>query len=325
MPTEVEGGYRPFPHASRMLALTGVWGACFVAIRWGLRDSTTLWYAALRALVAGAALVGVASLRGLPVRVARRSLPLLTILGLLNVTVAFGAMFAGTEGTATSIAAVLANSQPLLILLPAWWFFGESTGGRSLVGVVIGFLGLAMVAGLGGGREGALLSLLAAAGITGGTLLSRRLGKQALLAAIGWHFLIGGVALVGLATLIEGAPVIAWTPRFVASLMFLSLVGTAAAFVVWFEETRRSPLGAVAAWTFLVPVFGVGFGALMLGERPSGWSVVGIGLTLVGLAMTLELGSRVTDAIRPDLEVRRRLLCRRKLMLSAMKSRSATR
>ena len=288
------GRYRASPRAGRMLTLTVVWGACFVVIRWGLRDAPTLWYAALRALIAGVALVGIGVLRGHPVRVARGSVPLLTVLGLVNVTVAFAAMFAGTEGTATSIAAVLANSQPLLIVLPAWWLFGERIGPRTLAGLAIGFVGLAMVAGLGGGGEGALLSLLAAAGITGGTLLSRRLGGEALMTAIGWHFLIGGTALVALATWVEGAPRIAWTPRFVASLIFLSLVGTAAAFVVWFEETRRSPLGAVAAWTFLVPVFGIGFGALLLGERPSTWSVVGIGLTLVGLAAALEMGSLVT-------------------------------
>src|SRR3546814_11079573 len=54
------------PRAVRMLWITAAWGACFVAIRWGLRDAPVLWFAALRALVAGAALISVASARHRP-------------------------------------------------------------------------------------------------------------------------------------------------------------------------------------------------------------------------------------------------------------------
>jgi drug/metabolite transporter (DMT)-like permease len=65
------------------------------------------------------------------------------------------------------------SAQPLLILLPAWWFYGEKVSARTAVALVVGFGGLLAVAVPGGGGGGAALSLLAAVGITGGTLLSR--------------------------------------------------------------------------------------------------------------------------------------------------------
>lgn len=57
--------------------------------------------------------------------------------------------------------------------------------------------------------------------------------------------------------------------------------------MIWFQEVQRCPLGRLAAWTFLAPVFGIGLGTVVLGERP-GWSTVaGLGLVLGSLYLTL--------------------------------------
>lgn len=50
------------PPPLRMLWITAAWATCFVAVRWGLRDAL-LWFAALRALLAGGALAGVAAVQ----------------------------------------------------------------------------------------------------------------------------------------------------------------------------------------------------------------------------------------------------------------------
>jgi len=231
------------PKPLRMLWVTAVWGACFVAIELGLRDAPVLWFAALRVVVAGLALLAVAGVQHRPAPSGVRAWGLITVLGLVNVTVGFAAMFGGVAGLATDTAAVLANAQPLLILLPAWWLYGEAVSRRTGGALVVGFAGLALVAVPGGGGSGALLSLLAAVAITGGTLLARRLGGLDVIMASGWHFMIGGAVLAMVAAAIEGAPVIAWTPRFVAVLAFLSLAGSAAAFVAWFTETPTFAAG----------------------------------------------------------------------------------
>lgn len=278
------------PRPGRMLWLTAAWGACFVAIEWGLRDAPVLWFAALRALVAGGALLLLAGLQRRPVPTGVRGWGLIAVLGLVNVTVAFAAMFAGVAGLATGTAAVLANAQPLLILLPAWWLYGEAISGRTAAAMLVGFTGLLVVAVPGGGGTGAALSLLSAAAITAGTLLSRHLGALDVVAVSGWHLFIGGAALAGLAAVVEGAPVIAWTPRFVGVLAFLALVGTAATTVVWFAETRRSPLATLTAWTFLTPVFGIALSAVLLRQWPGGWTGAGLAAVLVAMWLILRPG-----------------------------------
>ena len=266
-----------------MLWITATWGACFLAIRWGLRDAPVLWFAALRALVAGVVLFGYAAVRRHPLTLPRRVWPTVAALTVTNATLAFAAMFAGVAGLTTGTAAVLANAQPLLIVLPAWWLYHETVNTRIVIALVVGFTGLLVIAIPGGGGQGAAQSLGAAAAITAGTLLARRLAGSDIVVVAAWHFLAGGILLAAWAAAAEGAPTIAWTPRFAGVLGFLAILGTAVAFVAWFAETQRASLTQLAAWTFLVPVFGIVLAAVVLGEQPAGWTAASVALVLVSL------------------------------------------
>jgi drug/metabolite transporter (DMT)-like permease len=270
-----------------MLVISALWGACFLAIRWGLRYAPPLWYGALRGLVAGVFLLGIALIRKRPAPRGWRQWRDVSLLGIANVTIAFGAMFVAAKGLATGTAAVLANAQPLLILVPAFLLYGERVSRRAAFAAVAGFAGMAVIAGPGGGGRGALASILAGTGITAGTLLARRLRGVDILAATGWSFLIGGATLALIAALVEGRPSIEWTTRFTVVVLALGLAGTAWPFLLWFEEALRAPLGRLAAWTFLVPLFSLAFGAVFLGERPAGSALVGLVVVLVSLVFLL--------------------------------------
>lgn len=270
-----------------MLWVTSVWGACFVSIHWGLRDAPVLWFAALRALIGGSALLALGAALHRPTPHAPQAWLLIAALGLVNVTVAFAAMFAGVAGLATGTAAVLSNAQPLLVLLPAWWLYGERPTRSNFLALVLGFVGLVAVAVPGGGGSGAGLSLLAAVALTGGTLLARLLGDVDVVVASGWQFLLGGLVLAGWAWAADGSPAIDWTPRFVVVLLFLSVIGTAAAFVAWFTEAQSCRLDQLTAWTFLTPVVGIVLAAALLGERPSGWTLSGLTVVLIALAVAV--------------------------------------
>ena len=285
-----------------MLWITAAWGLCFLGVRWGLRDAPLLWFAALRALVGGGALAGVAAAQRRPLPRSGRTWAGIGLLGLVNVTLAFAAMFAGIARMATGTAAVLANAQPLLILLPAWWLYGEKLSGRVVVALAVGFSGLLVVALPGGGGRGALLSLGSAVAVTAGTLMVRHLRDADVVVAGAAHFLFGGVVLAALAAASEGLPHIHWTPRFVAALAFLSLIGTAAAFLAWFIEAQRCALASLTAWTFLVPVFGVLIGIAILGERPDAWTVSGIALVLLSMRVAVTRPRRDTPVRLVKLE-----------------------
>jgi len=138
-----------------MLWVTLAWGSCFLAITIGLQDAPLRWLAALRALIAAVVLLLIAGLRRAPLPHRRTTWVLIAILGLVNVALAYAAMFGGVIGLSTGAASVLANVQPFLILLPAWWLFGEIPSRRTVIvmlGGVIGLLLIAVPAGFGAAR-----------------------------------------------------------------------------------------------------------------------------------------------------------------------------
>jgi probable blue pigment (indigoidine) exporter len=287
-----------------MLLVAVAWGSCFVLIRWGLRDAPVLWFAALRALLAGAALLAAAlwapgKRRERLVLHGASAWALTGVLALMNVTVAFGAMVASTTGTTTGVASVLANAQALLVVLPAWWLFGERVRAGELAGVALGFGGLVLVAAPSGAGRGAWLALLAAVGITAGALLARLLADIDVLVLGAWQFLVGGAVLAGAAVLVEGAPVISWTPRFTAALAALALAATALPYVLWFAELRRASLTAVTAWTLLVPVAGVVLAVVVLGEGVTLLEGAGDAIVVVALVLVARSG-RAAARSRPD-------------------------
>lgn len=71
----------------------------------------------------------------------------------------------------------------------------------------------------------------------------------------------------------------------VAVLLFLSLAGTAATSLGWFTEAQQARLDQLIAWTFLVPVVGLLLAAAVLGERPTGWTLVELALVMTALGI----------------------------------------
>jgi probable blue pigment (indigoidine) exporter len=272
------------PRPWRMLWVTFAWGSCFVAITVGLQDAPLLWLAALRALIAAVALFLVVAVRRTARPRGRTTWLLVIVMGLVNVALAYSAMFGGIIGMSTGAASALANAQPLLILLPAWLFFREAPTAPTVAAMLIGFAGLMLVAIPGGFGVGAWLALTSAAAVTTGTLIARVIDAEPL-AVAAWQFLIGAAALVSAALILEGPPVIDWSPRLVIALLYLSLVGTAASNVAWIAEAREARLDQLTTWTLLVPVFGIIISVAVLREEQGFWGWVGIFVVVISLLL----------------------------------------
>ncbi len=300
--SSVSASARPSPW--RMILVVAFLGACFVAIRFAGNAAPPLWLATLRALIAGAVLLGYCAWRGRTPPSGLSQWGLVGALGLANATLTGGFMYLAATRMPTGIASVLANAQPLLIVLPAWLIYKERPHRGALIGLAVGMAGLLVVGIPGGGGSGAALAVGAAAAGTVGSLLARRLGALDNVVAVGWSFLLGAGVLALWALASEGVPHISWTWRFVEALAFLAIPGTAVVYVLWFYEARRCPLYRLAAWTFAVPAFGLVLAILIEGERPSAWTAIGLGIVLVSLWLILRGGkNRVaspTPSTSPD-------------------------
>lgn len=116
--------------------------------------------------------------------------------------------------------------------------------------------------------------------------------------ATGWHLLLGGLPLAALALVREGPDLLERLPSLTAGdaglLAYVSLLGSAASYGVFFYNASRGSLTRLSALTFLTPAFAAGTGFLVLGERLGPLQLVGAVVTLGAVALISNVGKKKT-------------------------------
>jgi drug/metabolite transporter (DMT)-like permease len=200
-------------------------------------------------------------------------------------------MFLAGGRVMPGLATVIANAQPLIAAGLAYLFLAERLGARSWVGLLLGFLGILLVAlpSFGGANAnstplGVGYVLLGALGVAVGNVLLKRLaGRLDPLMATGWQFILGAAALGVAAWFLEAPLQITWSLPFVVILLTLGLLGTAVAYALWFSLLQRGELTHLNTFTFLTPVFALLIGVLFFSERLSFLELGGIVFILAGV------------------------------------------
>lgn len=268
-----------------------LWAVCFPLIFAGQDMAPPLTFAALRSLIAGVALLLPAFALRRPQPQGRYSWLMLAAVGLTATSLGFGGMFLAGGMVSPGLATVLANIQPLIAAVLAFFILGEHLGPRRRTGLSLGFAGILMVALPGFGKNAGSTALagigyifLGAVGVAVSNVLLKRLaGRVDPLMAAGWQFILGGIPLLALAVWFEASEQVTWSASFVTVLLALSLLGTAASFALWFSLLHRNELNRLNTFTFLTPAFALIIGALFFNERLQWPEVSGMGLILVGV------------------------------------------
>ncbi len=277
-----------------MVLVALLWALCFPLIVIGNPDAPPpLLFAALRALLAGAILVALASLCGKWRWPRPGEIGKLTLIGLSFTAIGFGGMFLGAGKLASGIATVLANVQPLIAAILAVWFLKEVLSRQILCGLMIGFVGVVVLALPGfdytaGRLEGAFYVLVGALGTAVGNILLKRRSKDGdIWIPMGFQLMIGAVFLFGGSLVMGEEWEIRWSWNFAGTLFALSVPATALMVVLWYALLSRAPLTKLNSITFLTPVFGLLIGVLLLDERFSPIELAGVAITLLGLALII--------------------------------------
>ena len=286
-----------------------LWGVNFVAAKAAL-GAFTLWE--LRVITFGGAaliLVLIAVCTRVRLRVDRPA----DLVGLL-VAGAFGiggfgvfsalALLHTTAGRAT----ICVYTMPIWVVLLARVVLAEPITGRKALSLGLGAGGLAVLAWplLSSGEWlGPLAALAAAASWALGTVIVKRIAVEAPpITTTTWQLVAATVvSLAGLLLDPRDAPLVL-TGAAVTGLLYNMLLGTVAAYLIWFGLLARIPAGTAGIGSLLVPVFGVLASFVLLGEIPTLPDVGGLVLILVAAAIPLVFpdGPRRSAAgpLRPD-------------------------
>ena len=257
------------------------WGSTYVVTRELLPAEHPLWGALLRALPAGLLLLAIARRRPRGSWWWRSF-----VLGVLNIGAFFVLVYLAAQLLPSSIASTVMATSAGVILLLAWPLLAQRPRLLSIIGATVGFVGVAVMLAPGGegiNGWGVVVSLAAMASSSVGFLLARRWGGDVpLLASTAWQLVAGSLLLLPVAIVVEGAPP-ALDAGALAGFLYLTVVGTAIAFVAWFAGLRHLPAGVVGVIGLLNPVTGVLLGTLLVDERLGLAQLVGIALVLSGV------------------------------------------
>ena len=268
--------------------LTLIWSYNWILMKEVLRDTGPFTFSALRyalgTLVLFAALVARGeSLKPPPLRET-------AMIGLAQ-TAGFQALvqWALVEGAAGKTA-LFAYTMPFWVVLFSWLILADRPGARQWISLAIAALGLVFILepwhGLGGNRS-AVLAVLGGVCWALGVVLSKRLFKRCGATALSlttWQMFFGTLLLVAIALAVPGKP-IEWTPYLVGALFYNGVLSSGLAWLLWSYVVEKLPANIAGLSSLVIPIAGLGFAWLLLGEVPSVSESIGIVAICVALAI----------------------------------------
>ncbi|MDM7991376.1 EamA family transporter [Arthrobacter sp. zg-Y877] len=221
------------------------------------------------------------------------------VLGMLNIGLFFALLFVAAYRLPGGVAATVGAVQPLLVALFASRWIGERLTGRRLAAGVAGLAGVGLLVLQAQARLDALgvaAALGGAVAMAAGVVLTKKWGTpDTLLAATSWQLVAGGLFLLPVALLVEGPPP-ALTGINLAGYAYLSLIGTALAYCLWFRGLHRLPASSAGLLGLLSPVVAAAAGWLLAGQVLSPGQCLGAAVVLGALVLAGPAGQRRATA-----------------------------
>ena len=277
--------------AIRLVALSAIWGSSFIFIRVLAPVLGPILTVTTRVLIGGAVLVAYCRIIGLDAEVGRHWRQY-AVIGIVNSTLPFMLFAFAALYLPASYSVILNSTAPLFTALWAIPLLNESLTRTKLVGLVAGAAGVVLVS-----RAGPVvpdswfwIAVLACLGATTCYALSsiymkKRAANLKPLAIAGWSQIFAALAMAPLVPFAQpSAPL---TPLIAFNVLMLAVFCSSIAYVLYYRLI--ADIGPTRALTmaFLMPVFGMVWGALFLGEPITLPMIAGCALIIGGATAVL--------------------------------------
>jgi drug/metabolite transporter (DMT)-like permease len=274
-----------------------VWGSTYLFIRIAVQTMPPLLTAGARFVLAGLIICAVLALRRGPhrLRVSRAELLGSTLVGAALIAGGNGLVMLAERDVASGLAALIIGSEPLWIIVFRK-LVGERVGAGTLVGVVVGFAGVALLvlpSGSSGGAQalGVLLLVLAAISWATGSFFSQRvvLPRDPLLSTAA-QMITGGL-LVTVAGVLTGELVgldpSTFSQESLLAVGYLLVFGSLLAFTAYTWLLQNAPIQQVSTYAYVNPVVAVFLGWLVLAEEITPIIIAGAALIVASVAFVV--------------------------------------
>ena len=285
---------------SRLVLLAAIWGGSFLFVRMAVGAIGPQWLTELRVGIAAIAMLIFARASGFALQLKQNWRPYL-VLGVLNTALPWWLYAWSGKHIGASYMAILNAAAPWFAAICGAIWLGERMSWRKSAGLALGMAGVALLVGFGPIAVSAevLLSVLACIAATAcyalsGVYVKKRAGKLAPRALTVGSLVAASIVVMPF--LPAPLPAAAFSWQVSVAVLGISLLCSAAAYLIYFRLIANIGPTRTFTVTFLIPVFGTLWGALFLGE-PVGLSTLAGGAVIIAAtALVLEVGKRRTRA-----------------------------
>jgi len=284
-----------------LMLLGAIWGTSFLFIKVGVSEMGPITFATLRVLVASIVLL-------LVLRAKKQRLPRdiqtwkhFAVMGATGILIPFAAIAWGTQYIASGLSAILNATMPLFTFVFAVACGGERATPERILGLAVGFGGVLLLTWpqFQGGLEASLLGelavVVASLSYAVAIVYARRhlVGQPPLVASFGQ---VGTALLffIPLALMEES-----WSQPLslaaIGSVLAIGIFGTAVGYIIYYRLLRVIGATGTSLVTYIVPVFGVFWGWVILNERLSWHAFASLGMIFFGLVLTNNLIGRLLE------------------------------
>ncbi|WP_392891667.1 EamA family transporter [Streptomyces sp. LN699] len=274
------------------------WGSTYAVATELLPPDRPLFTGVMRALPAGLLLVALS-----------RTLPKgawwwkSAVLGTLNIGAFFPLLFLSAYRLPGGVAAVLGAAGPLFVVGLAALLLGERARMRTVLAAVVAAFGVSMVVLTAQARldlVGIVAGVVSSASMAAGTVMTKRWGRPegvGPLAVTGWQLTAGGLFIIPIAALAEGAPP-ALDGKALLGYGYMMLINTGIAYWLWFRGIGKLTATSVTLLGPLSPLTAAVIGWAALGQALTPVQVLGMAIAF-GATVAGQLAQRTPKAPGP--------------------------
>lgn len=281
---------KTFLHIFLLVFTITTWGYSWVLMKMGLDYVEPFTFAAIRNAIGAVAMIIFVRAKSIEWPELRK-MPDYLMIGIFQTTLMFGLMLYGMQYVSAGKTSVLLYTMPIWTIFMVRFYLKEHLDTTKWVGVALGTIGIICILG----RDILVLQdsqmLFGELLIIGGAIswavsniwVKKRMGGENIYMISGLQLSLGAIGLIIIAIPTEGLANIDLNAHSIYILLFTGLIASAVDFTIWFYLLKNLDIKITTFSSMLVPVFGLIFDWMILGNKLDAGVLIGGALILVGI------------------------------------------